>query len=124
MAPTATATSFLLSARRATRWSTGAESLDALLTPIAASVSGFAVGQMVEISGAPGEGKTRMCIALAVRCRLPSSCDVEGQGENDPEGQREVLVVGQCSPAIKLSLFLLCHFSSFYYYFFDPEIYG
>jgi RecA/RadA recombinase len=104
MSPPVTATSLLLSGRRAARWSTGAEALDALLTPTTAASSGFAFGQMVEIIGAPGEGKTRMCISLAVRCRL-SLQDAKGE-EPENEG-REVLVVGKSTdPLVRRRIFL------------------
>lgn len=87
------ASQLLLRGRNASPFSTGDATFDALFSrlsedevPTCEKFGGLAANSVLEISGAPGEGKTRCCVSFALACRVQMS--------GTPQDMREVLCVG------------------------------
>ena len=66
--------SLLRKANEKPRYSTGSRAVDELLSPQSrqATSVGLAPGTLLELTGAPGEGKTRVCVSLAVQAAVRS----------------------------------------------------
>ena len=109
-APTASSASSLLRAARTARaFSSGSASLDSLLVPArsgggstsrTSQSPGLARGALLDVVGAPGEGKSRIVLGFAVGARLRRQTapgDVKGKAKATPvlDDEREVLLIGE-----------------------------
>ncbi|KAK9898991.1 hypothetical protein P389DRAFT_42160 [Cystobasidium minutum MCA 4210] len=68
---TQNASSLLKNTRKAPRLSSGSASFDSLIVSSDSDqIKGLSPGQLLELSGCPGEGKTRACISYAIQACL------------------------------------------------------
>ena len=88
---TQSATALLQAKTHAVRFSSGSPGLDALILTGDDDAGGsLSAGQVLELTGCPGEGKTRLCLSYALQACLPSS-------EDGPECGPRVLIIGASS---------------------------
>lgn len=84
---TQSASALLTQATSPHRFSSGSKALDSLITARTEDKGGLPQGRLLELSGAPGEGKTRACTSFAINACL--------DGENRASDPR-VLIIGEC----------------------------
>ena len=87
--------SLLRLAKSAPRFLCGRPDIDSLFKPSGqqspASI-GLPAGHTLQISGPPGEGKSRLCAGYAIRCRL--------RDDGSLDDSREALIIGTFSKAL------------------------
>jgi hypothetical protein len=78
LVPTQNASSMLRTTRTGPRLSSGSASFDSLIfSSDSDQLRGLMPGQLLELSGCPGEGKTRTCISYAIQaCKLDDAQDI------------------------------------------------